>query len=277
MDVRRLFLHVRRWPGRQIALVALAAVPFAASIGFCSVERTPHQPTGIPERPALVFDQYFVNLSDLHDAARVEAWYHFKNCGKAPAKITKLEPSCGCLDPKIEKRAYQPGEECEFPLGVLMTREKPGPHDYSLRIDYEDPQPRSVTVAFKVVVRREVTVRPHALQFWQDGIAETKQSIVITDMRPKPFRVTGATCKSQYVKVQVGATTDDPDAGRETALTVTVAAEVPKESIRTAVIITTDDPHYPKIPIALHIDNWHYRGVQQTSGSKSSPASQPKP
>ena len=32
--------------------------------------------------PGLVFDQYFVNLSDLHNAVRVEAWFHFKNCGK---------------------------------------------------------------------------------------------------------------------------------------------------------------------------------------------------
>jgi hypothetical protein len=202
MDVRRLFLHVRRWPRRQIALIAAACLPFIASLGFCSVERAPRKPAVIPERPALVFDQYFVNLSDLHNAARVEAWFHFKNHGKAPAKITNLEPSCGCLDPKVEKRTYMPGEECEFPLGVLMTREKPGPHDYSLKIDYEDPQPRSVTIAFKVVVRREVTVRPHALQFWQDGTAEMpKQSITVTDMRPTPFRVTGAMCKSPYVKV----------------------------------------------------------------------------
>ena len=277
MDFRRLFLHVRRWPGRQIALVTAACLPFLASIGFCSVERTPRKPTGVAERPALVFDQYFVNLSDLHNAARVEAWYHFKNCGKAPAKITKLEPSCGCLDPKVQKRTYMPGEECEFPLGVLMTREKPGPHEYSLKIDYEDPVPRSVTIAFKVVVRREVTVRPSALQFWQDGMAETKQSIVITDMRPTPFRVTGASCKSPYVKVQLGPTTDDPDAGRETALMVTVAAEVPKEGVRSVVIVTTDDPRYPKIPIAVHIDNWHYRGIQQTSAIKADATPKPKP
>jgi Protein of unknown function (DUF1573) len=277
MDARGLFLLVRRWPGRRIALVAAAAVPFVASLGFCSIERSPGKVTHAAERPALVFDQYFVNLSDLHNAARVEAWYHFKNNGKAPAKITKLEPSCGCLDPKVEKRTYMPGEECEFPLGVLMTREKPGPHEYSLKIDYQDPQPQSVTIAFKVVVRREVTVRPSQLQFWQDGMAETKQTIVITDMRPTPFRVTGVSCKSPFVKAQIGGTTDDADAGRETSLTVTVAAEVPKEGVRTVVIVTTDDPRYPKIPIAVHIDNWHYRGIQQTSGIKSAPTAKAKP
>ncbi len=278
MHARGLFLHVRRWPGQRIALIAVAALPFVASVGFCSIERNPTKVAAAPARPALVFDQYFVNLSDLHNAARVEAWYHFKNCGKAPAKITKLEPSCGCLDPKVEKRTYMPGEECEFPLGVLMTREKPGPHEYSLKIDYEDPKPQSVTIAFKVIARREVTARPSQLQFWLDGTAETpKQSIVITDMRPSPFHVTGASCKSPVVKVQVGGTTDDPDAGRETALTVTVIGEVPKEGVRTTVIVTTDDPHYPKIPIYVHADNWHYHGIQQTSGIKSGPSAKAKP
>jgi hypothetical protein len=277
MDARGLFLLVRRWPGRRIALITVAALPFLASLGFCSMERNPRKATADSARPALVFDQYFVNLSDLHNAARVEAWYHFKNCGKLPAKITKLEPSCGCLDPKVAKRTYMPGEECEFPLGVLMTREKPGPHEYSLKIDYEDPQPQSVTIAFKVVVRREVTVRPSQLQFWQDGMAETKQSIVITDMRPTPFHVTGASCKSPFVKVQVGGSTDDPDAGRETSLTVTVAAEVPKEGVRTMAVATTDDPRYSKIFIAVHVDNWHYREIQQTSGIKPAPAGKLKP
>jgi len=270
MDAR--WLQFRRWPRRQIVLIVVAALPFAASLGFRSVERTPRAPTGSGERPALVFDQYFVNLSEIHNSARVEALFHFKNCGKSPARITQLEPSCGCLNPKVEKRAYLPGEECDFSLGVLTTREKPGPHDYELKIDYEDPQPRSVTVAFKIVVRREVTVRPSQLLFYQNGSeGAPPQTIVITDMRPKPFRVTGATCKSHLVKVRVGPPIDDPDGGRETVVIITVAGRVPKEGVQTAVMLSTDDPRYPRIPIPIRIGDMHVSTIQQTSG-RSSPA-----
>lgn len=276
MDARRF--DIRRWPRRTIALVAAAAVPFVASLGFCCVQRSARPVTAAAERSALVFDQYFVNLSDLHNAARVEAWFHFKNCGKAPARITHLEPSCGCLNPKVEKRAYLPGEECEFSLGVLMTREKPGPHDYELRIDYEDPMPRSVTVAFKVVVRREVTVRPSQLLFYQNGNAEVPpQSILITDMRPTPFRVTGATCKSPLIKFRVGPPVDDPDAGRETTVEITVAAQVPDAGVRTAVVLSTDDARYPRIPIAIWIRNMRASTIQQTSGSQRAAPSPPRP
>jgi len=263
----RRFDFRRWWPRRQIVLIAVAAIPFVASLGFCSVARTPRKPAAAVERPALVFDQYYVNLSDLHNTARVEAWFHFKNCGKAPARITKLEPSCGCLNPKVEKRAYLPGEDCEFSLGVLTTRETPGPHDYSLIIDYEDPKPRSATVAFKVVVRREVTVRPSQLLIYQGDSVETKRTIVITDMRPTPFRVTGATCKSPLVKYRVGPAIDDPDAGRETTIYITVAAQVPKEGVQTAVMLSTDDPRYPRIPIPIWIRDMRNSSIQQTSGT----------
>jgi hypothetical protein len=268
MDARR-FDFRRWWPRRQIVLIAVAAIPFVASLGFCSVARTPRKPAATVERPSLVFDQYYVNLSDLHNTARVEAWFHFKNCGKTPVRITKLEPSCGCLNPKVEKRAYLPGEDCEFSLGVLTTRETPGPHDYSLIIDYEDPKPRSATVAFKVVVRREVTVRPSQLLFYQSGSEESKRTIVITDMRPTPFRVTGATCKSPLVKYRVGPAVDDPDAGRETTVYITVAAQVPKEGVQTAVMLSTDDPHYPRIPIPIWIRDMRNSSIQQTSGTSA--------
>jgi len=277
MDALPFAIRIRRWPYRRIALVAAAALPFAASFGFCSVQRTPRTPVAAAERPALVFDQYFVNLSDLHNAARVEAWFHFKNCGKAPARITNLEPSCGCLNPKVEKRTYLPGENCEFSLGVLTTREKAGPHDYTLTIDYEDPKPRAVTVAFKVVVRREVTVRPSQLLFYQNGSDEAKRSIVITDMRPTPFHVTGATCKSLLVKFRVGPPIDDPDAGRETTIYITVAAQVPKEGVQTAVVLSTDDPRYPRIPIPIWIRDMRASTIQQASGSSSVAPSQPRP
>ena len=277
MDARRFAIQIRRWPHRQIALVAAAALPFAASLGFCCVERTPRTPVAAVERPALVFDQYYVNLSDLHNAARVEAWFHFKNCGKAPARITNLEPSCGCLNPKVEKRSYLPGEECEFSLGVLTTREKPGPHDYDLRIDYADPKPRSATVAFKVVVRREVTVRPSQLLFYQNGSEEAKRSIVVTDMRPTPFRVTGATCKSPLVKFRVGPPIDDPDAGRETTVFITVAAQVPKEGVQTAVMLSTDDPRFPRIPIPIWVRDMRASSIEQTSGHSSVAPSHPRP
>lgn len=232
-------------------VLAAAAIPFAASLGFHSVERAARTPRAGSARPSLVFDQYLVNLGEVHNTPRAEAIFRFKNCGSSPVRITRVEPSCGCLSPTLEKRTYAPGEVCEFTLGVLTTSEAPGPHDYTLAIDYEDPQPRSTTLAFKLVVTREVAVRPPGVMFYQNGTQESERTIVVSDMRPKPFRVTGATCASPLVHVQVQDPVDRADEGRETSVVIRVAAQIPPSGVRTAVRLTVDDPTYPPITIPV--------------------------
>ncbi len=116
-----------------------------------------------------MFDQYLVNLGEIHNSARAEAHFRFKNCGSFPVRITNVVPSCKCLAPRIEKRAYAPGEISDFTLGVLTTHQTPGPHEYLLTLEYEDPQPRVVTVTFKLIIRREVTLSPSQLIVYQNG------------------------------------------------------------------------------------------------------------
>ncbi len=247
----------RRFSTGRLLLIALAGLPFFASFGFCSMNRASHPLSDSVDHPAIVFDQYLVNLGEIHNSARAEAHFRFKNCGSFPARITKIDPSCNCLAPHIEKRAYAPGEICEFALGVLTTHQTPGPHEYLLTLEYEDPQPRVVTVAFKLIIRREVTIRPAQLIIYQNGISETEQKVVLTDMRPKPFRVTSGTCHSPLVKVELSKPVDDPEGGRETTITVRVAAQVPLGGEDCSVILTTDDPHYPHIPVPLRIRDVH--------------------
>jgi len=251
----------------RLTLIALASVPFFASLGFCSMARESHPLSDSLDHPALVFDQYLVNLGEIHNSARAEAHFRFKNCGTLPARITKVEPSCSCLAPHVEKRAYAPGEICDFVLGVLTTHQTPGPHEYTLTLEYEDPRPRTVTATFKLIIRREVTLRPSQLIIYQNGLAETEQKVVLTDMRPKPFRVTSAKCASSLVKVELGKPVDDPEGGRETSVVIRVAAQVPAGGEDCSVIITTDDPHYPRIPVPLRI-----RDVR----AKSTPAARPE-
>lgn len=251
----------------RLLLVAVASLPFLASIGFCSLERKPHPLVDSVEHPALVFDQYLVNLGEIHNSARAEAHFRFKNCGSFPVRITNVTPSCKCLAPQIEKRPYAPGEISDFTLGVLTTHQTPGPHDYQVTLEYEDPQPRVVTVTFKLIIRREVTLSPSQLVVYQNGLSETEQKVVLTDMRPKPFRVVAATCRSPLVKVDLQKPVDDPDGGRETTIVIHVAAQVPEAGEDCSVYIMTDDPHYPRIPVPLRIRDVHAKSSPVTGGT----------
>jgi hypothetical protein len=260
----------RRISGGQMLLIAAASLPFVASWGFCSIERKAQPLSDTVDHPAIVFDQYLVNLGEIHNTARAEAHFRFKNCGSLPARITKVVPSCMCLAPKIEKRSYAPGEISDFALGVLTTHQTPGPHEYQLTLEYEDPQPRSVTVTFKLIIRREVTLSPGQLIVYQNGLSETEQKVVVTDMRPKPFLVKSANCPSRLVKVQLGKPVDDPEGGRETAVVIRVAAQVPLGGEDCTVILTTDDPHYPHIQIPVRIRDVHAK-VERSADAGAGP------
>ena len=254
----------------RLLLIAVCGLPFFASLGFCSIERKPEPLRDSITRPSLVFDQYLVNLGEIHNTARVEAHFRFKNCGSLPVRITNFTPSCNCLSPQIEKRAYAPGEISDFTLGVLTTHQTPGPHEYLLTLEYEDPEPRIVTVTFKLIIRREVTLSPSQLIFYQNGASETEQRVVLTDMRTKPFLVTTATCKSPLVKIQLSKPVDDPEGGRETTIVIRVAAQVPVAGEDCSVFVTTDDPHYPRIPIPLRLRDVHAKFNASPAGTQAS-------
>jgi hypothetical protein len=248
-----LFPKAFRLSTGRLLLIAVASLPFLASLGFCSIERKPHALCDSVDHPSLVFDQYLVNLGEIHNTARVDAHFRFKNCGSFPVRITNVTPSCKCLAPRIEKRAYAPGEISDFSLGVLTTHQTPGPHEYQVTLEYEDPQPRVVTVTFKLIVRREVTLSPAQLIFYQNGVSETEQKVVLTDMRPKPFRVISATCRSPLVRVELRKPVDDPEGGRETTVVIHVAAQAPAGGEDCYVYLATDDSHYPRIPVQMRI------------------------
>jgi hypothetical protein len=267
--------NVRRISIGWLILLVIAGLPFLASLGFCSIERQGHPVSDSIERPALVFDQYLVNLGEIHNTARAEAHFRFKNCGQFSVRIATVEPSCSCLAPRIDtQRSYAPGEISDFALTVLTTHQTPGPHEYVLTLHYQDPQPRIVTVAFKLIIRREVTLSPSQLIIYQNGVSETEQKVVLTDMRPKPFRVTSATCKSSLVKVDLGKALDDPEGGREWKIVIHVAAEVPPVGEDCSVTLTTDDPHYPRIPIPLRIRDVRARVTRPSAdGARADAAS----
>ena len=100
-----------------------------------------------------------------------------------------------------------------------------------------------------------MAVRPSQLIFYQNDLKESQQTVVVSDMREKPFHITGTICTSPLVKVKLGDPIDNAKGGggRETSVSITVA---PKTSLGKAdawVTLLTDNPKFSRIPIALMI------------------------
>lgn len=247
-------------PRRQIAwfwgLTALIVLPCLTSVGFRMAGDRAQAAVETRERTSLVFTQYAVNLGEVPPSRRVQARFSFRNTGRETVKITKLEASCGCLQPQLDDkhRELAPGEKGVFFLQVDTALQKSGVQKYWVTVHYTDPQPRTERVLFQIELpERRVTVTPRALVFYQFNERPTEQEIRVSDFREHPLTVHDVTCDSPFVTVKVGNTVKGEDGGQHTILHVVVAGNVPEGMQETTIRIATSDGKYKGLAVPLRI------------------------
>ncbi len=238
-------------------LVLMALVPLGLAVAANWVNATPSPIDYQQTSPALIFQQYLVNLGHIPSSSKkhVSTRFIFKNGGKHPVTITELKPSCGCLQPRLSKKILQPGERGNFLLRVSTISEAPGKHDYFVTVKYTDPKPREVVVHFKFILpKKQIDIQPQALIFYQLNGEPATQQFVITDYRDQPMNVTKVSSTSKVVSASLQSTGVDNLGNQRTYVSVTVAGKVPSGKTRAHVIIETDDPQFDKMVIPLWIE-----------------------
>ncbi len=205
-------------------------------------------------RPALAFDQYAVNLGPIEPMGLAKGRFRFTNLGEKPAKITKFHPSCGCLQPRLEKRDYAPGETGEFFVHVATAGEMPGPRDYTITVEYEDPEPQNVVLAFRLELPpRQIYVTPRAVLVYQFGDEPVTRDILVTDNRPNPATVTGVESRAKFVAAEITGTETNQDGIQNTIVKVTVS-DVSSGTHNTVLKIHTDDPKFPVLNVPVRVE-----------------------
>jgi hypothetical protein len=245
------------------------AIPFLCAI--VAQVAGPHERPVVGEvsRPGLSFRQHLVDLGEVPPGEEVRGWFEFINTGSTPVKITKITPSCGCLQPRLKKEVYQPGERGDITVRVKTALEAPGAKEYRVRVDFEDAQPRTMDLGFKLVLpENQVLVRPRALLCYQTNGQPTEKEISVTDGRSTPLTIEGATSSSDFVAVKIVGAGRDEDGRWCTTIKVTVAGEVPPGEHHTSVTMFSNDPAYPELRVPLIIAG---RPVATAAGKANSP------
>ncbi|MFO1020486.1 MAG: DUF1573 domain-containing protein [Planctomycetales bacterium] len=177
------------------------------------------------EKPGgLVFDQYLLDLRGIPQQASEVLYFYFsfQNVGTTPVHIAELKGSCGCLQPRLtrENPIYQPGEKGEFRLAIQTANQSRGEQEYTVDVNYNDPEPRSRKVKLKVILPQEqVTVRPRALMIYTTNGEQLTQPQMITveDPRSSALTVLGARCENKYVDLKLISGGDRDENGKLTA------------------------------------------------------------
>lgn len=230
------------------------AIPFLCAI-VAQVAGPRERPVvGEVSRPGLSFRQHLVDLGAVPPGEEVRGWFEFINTGASPVKITKITPSCGCLQPRMKKEVYQPGERGDITVRVKTALEAPGAKEYRVRVDFEDGQPRTVDLGFKLVLpENQVVVRPSGLLFYQHNGQASEKEISVIDGRDRPLTIEGATSSSNLAAIEIVSASRDEEGRWITTIRVTVAGDVPPGEHRATITLFSNDSAYPELRVPLGI------------------------
>jgi hypothetical protein len=235
-------------------LIAVAGSPFVAAVIASVLPESPCELDAAPSRPALAFDQYAVDFREVPLRPVIQAHFDFTNRSDQPVNITQLEPSCGCLDPKLygNQTHYEPGERGRFYVTLHTANESPGLHDYTITLRYRDEQPREETLAFRLTLpERKVSVEPPEVYFYQLSGEPAEQVIYVTDYRDSGLEVVSARCTSDLVSVEVLPPESDSEGHRRTPIRLSVPGIVPAGRNTALVTIATTGPDFRELYAAV--------------------------
>jgi Protein of unknown function (DUF1573) len=168
----------------------IVLLPFLFALAAHVIGPAPRPLSAGPLRPGIAFDQYLVDLGKTAPSEEVIAHFAFTNIGSSPVKIERCDASCGCMNPELTKRDYEPGESGRIMLRVHTPTQGSGLKEYRLTVVYNDGQTRQVDLTFRVELPdNQVSVRPRALYIYEQAGRETEHEIEVIDRRDRQLSI----------------------------------------------------------------------------------------
>lgn len=237
----------------KLGALAISLTPFLWSVIVHSGAAPTPMSIPVPRRPALAFRQYAVDLGPIQPMGESRAPFVFINRGTAPVEITKVEPSCSCLQPRVDIKHFEPGEEGRIVLRIQPANETPGRKELFADVFYNDPEPREVRLTFKLEIpERQMMVTPPALMVNHPaGSDETVATFTVSDGRKKSFEIVDATVNSELISPVVGERTLSPAGEWSQTVKVTIPGDLPKGKTSVLLRIRTTDKDYEELRVPL--------------------------
>ena len=233
----------------------LLPLAFSAIFGFRPAAAPPLAIT--VDRPSLVFETYLADQSRVLAESKpvISEEFFFRNQGKQVVRITGLEPSCGCLAPQLSATEIAPGATGRITLPIRTANEPAGLRDYQVNIRYEDPNPRMVSINWKVrLPEKKLLIEPRVLMVLGDLAEGVEYPVRISDFRPgkagTPLRITELSAAPAEIQAGVTAQSAGGDVS-ETTIGVKFSGDLPAGKHRGLITIQTDDGDYPVLQIPV--------------------------
>ena len=242
-------------PLRLMAWI-MALCPLALAILFHSGLRSEPLSIPSPKLPALAFHQYAVDLRKIHPTTESQAIFVFQNRGSEPVRITRLEPSCGCLTPRLQGArddTIPPGELARVILKMQPANSTPGSHEYTVKVCYTDPEPRETQLTLKLEIpTTTLSVSPPALIVYHPaGSEKTVTDFTVTDGRGRRFEITDISINTELVETALGESGVTATGHFQQTVRISIAGDLPPGKAQVLLRISTDDLEVPELRVPL--------------------------
>ena len=196
----------------------------------------------------LRFTQPTANLGDLRGGHVYQHRFEFVNDSPQSIEITDLRLGCGCLQPVLDQRVYQPGEKGTLLMNVRTLGQPNGVRTWQTHVQYRaGDKLNEVSLVLGANIRNEVTIEPSIVAMTIE--TTLKQEITFTDHRPLPTKITNVLASSPAIRVSTQAL-----GNRVTKITLEVSRSALTAARQEETLnLYTDDPNYRhlQVPITL--------------------------
>jgi hypothetical protein len=114
--------------------------------------------------------------------------FKFKNVGDGILKINKINSTCGCTVPQLEKKEYAPGESGAIQV-TYRSSSRQGPVTKHLYIESNDSKKPKYELAIKAQVKVNISVNPEKMDLSIGKENAGAGPITITSKDSKPFAI----------------------------------------------------------------------------------------
>jgi hypothetical protein len=226
----------------------------------------------------LRFEQPQVDAGRVFSGNALTHTFAFANPGPEPVEITDLHASCGCTTPRMSRRTFQAGERGTVSVEVNTLSQPSGPHTWRVQVSYRSGTiPAEAALDLCATVVTEVTVEPAAMTVFTDRAVG--HEVVVTDLRARPFAVTGVCATAPGLTPRLGELHRDGAGHWARTIALDVAGDYPEGRHEEVLAVYTDDPRYRELKVPVTIVKRSRDRLSATPGqvALTAPPGQPVP
>lgn len=148
---------------------------------------------------SLEWEQQTLHIK-VHPTQRTAAAeFRFSNTGPTPVRIVTVDASCGCLEPKVEKKSIASGEQGTLVI-IFDLNNRYGPQEKTVLVRTDDG--KKTTLSIKTDIPKSYTVAPMLMKWAADNRQPVKTA-KLTNKNPFPIQLLSVASSNEKISPEL--------------------------------------------------------------------------